>query len=50
MVRYRTIALQTDGNILVGGPFMSFNGTRRVGIARLLSYGVARHLVHGLGL
>jgi uncharacterized delta-60 repeat protein/uncharacterized repeat protein (TIGR01451 family) len=33
------IALQPDGNILIGGPFTSINGTRRVGVARLLSSG-----------
>jgi len=33
------ITLQPDGNILIGGDFQQFNQTRRVGIARLLSYG-----------
>jgi uncharacterized delta-60 repeat protein/uncharacterized repeat protein (TIGR01451 family) len=31
--------LQPDGSILLGGFFNSINGTRRVGIARLLPYG-----------
>ncbi len=34
------ITLQTDGKILIGGEFDSFNGTRRIGLARLLTYGV----------
>ena len=34
-----TIALQSDGKIYVGGLFTSFNGTRRVGLARLLANG-----------
>ena len=34
-----TVALQPDGNIMVGGLFTSFNGTRRVGVARLLANG-----------
>jgi uncharacterized delta-60 repeat protein len=33
------ITLQPDGNILIGGDFTTFNQTRRVGIARLFSYG-----------
>ena len=33
------ITLQPDGNILIGGNFSSFNQTRRVGLARLFSYG-----------
>lgn len=33
------ITLQPDGNILIGGDFASFNQTRRVGVARLFSYG-----------
>jgi uncharacterized delta-60 repeat protein len=34
-----SIALQADGNILIGGPFTSYNGTARKGIARLNSAG-----------
>jgi uncharacterized delta-60 repeat protein/uncharacterized repeat protein (TIGR01451 family) len=34
-----TIALQTDGKILIGGLFKSFNETRRVGVARLYNFG-----------
>jgi len=33
------ITLQPDGNILIGGDFQWFNQTRRVGLARLLSFG-----------
>lgn len=33
------ITLQPDGNILIGGDFTTFNQTRRVGVARLFSYG-----------
>jgi uncharacterized delta-60 repeat protein len=33
------ITLQPDGNILIGGDFIEYNQTRRVGIARLYSYG-----------
>ncbi len=35
-----TIVQQPDGNILLGGLFRSINGTRRVGIARLLLSGI----------
>ena len=31
----RSIALQSDGNILIGGGFNRFNGTNRIGIARV---------------
>ena len=34
------ITLQPDGNILVGGIFASYNSTRRIGLARLLSNGL----------
>jgi len=34
-----TITLQPDGKILIGGDFITYNQTRRVGIARLFSYG-----------
>jgi len=34
-----SMALQPDGNLLIGGAFTEFNGTRRMGIARLLSQG-----------
>ncbi len=34
-----TVALQQDGGILLGGLFQSFNGTRRIGIARLYTDG-----------
>jgi uncharacterized delta-60 repeat protein len=37
--RIRTMVLQFDGKILVGGYFSSFNGTNRNGIARLNSDG-----------
>ena len=33
------ITLQPDGNILIGGDFTTFNQTRRIGVARLFSYG-----------
>jgi len=33
------IKLQTDSKILIGGDFTTFNGTRRMGIARLFDYG-----------
>jgi uncharacterized delta-60 repeat protein len=33
------IALQPDGKILIGGPFTTFNGVVRKGVARLLSNG-----------
>ena len=33
------ITVQPDGNILIGGDFTTFNQTRRVGMARLYSYG-----------
>ena len=33
------ITLQTNGNILIGGDFTTFNQTRRVGIARLFTDG-----------
>ena len=33
------ITLQPDGNILIGGDFTTYNQTRRVGIARLFSFG-----------
>lgn len=33
------IALQPDGKILIGGPFTTFNGVARKGVARLLSNG-----------
>jgi uncharacterized delta-60 repeat protein/uncharacterized repeat protein (TIGR01451 family) len=31
-----SLVLQPDGNILVGGQFTTYNGTRRIGMARLL--------------
>jgi uncharacterized repeat protein (TIGR01451 family)/uncharacterized delta-60 repeat protein len=34
-----TTDVDTNGNILIGGLFKSFNGTRRVGVARLLPGG-----------
>jgi len=34
-----SIALQPDGNILIGGDFTTYNQTRRVGIARIFPYG-----------
>lgn len=34
------VTQQPDGAILIGGLFKSFNGTRRVGVARLLAHGV----------
>ena len=34
-----TITLQPDGKILIGGDFTTYNQTRRVGLARLFSYG-----------
>jgi len=34
------ITLQTDGRIYVGGIFQSYNGTRRMGLARLFGNGV----------
>jgi uncharacterized delta-60 repeat protein len=34
-----SMALQPDGNLLIGGAFTTFNGTRRMGIARLLAQG-----------
>ncbi len=34
-----TITLQTDGKLLIGGLFKSFNETRRVGLARLYDFG-----------
>lgn len=34
-----TVALQPDGEILVGGQFRNFNSVRRMGIARLLTNG-----------
>jgi uncharacterized delta-60 repeat protein len=37
--RVFAITLQPDGNILIGGDFSTFNQTRRVGVARLFSYG-----------
>jgi uncharacterized delta-60 repeat protein len=33
------IALQSDGNILIGGNFVSYNQTRRVGLARVFTDG-----------
>ena len=33
------IKIQPDGKILIGGDFQMFNQTRRVGLARLFSYG-----------
>ena len=33
------ITLETNGDILIGGDFTTYNQTRRVGIARLFSYG-----------
>lgn len=33
------ITLQPDGEILIGGDFTTYNQTRRLGIARLFSYG-----------
>ena len=33
------ITLQPDGKILIGGDFVGYNQTRRVGIARLFDYG-----------
>jgi uncharacterized delta-60 repeat protein/uncharacterized repeat protein (TIGR01451 family) len=35
----RVITLQADGKALIGGPFTSFNGTRRMGMARLFERG-----------
>ena len=37
--KIRTISLQNDGNIIIGGDFTSYNGTSRRGIARLESNG-----------
>lgn len=34
------VTQQPDGAILIGGLFKSFNGTRRVGVARMLAHGV----------
>ncbi len=33
------VKLQTDGTILIGGPFKQYNQTRRIGFARLLANG-----------
>ncbi len=35
----RALTLQPDGKILLGGEFQSYNGTRRMGIARLFKNG-----------
>lgn len=37
--RVKTIAIQNDGRIVIGGYFTSYNGTPRNGIARLLANG-----------
>ena len=34
------ITQDANGSILIGGVFTSYNGNRRMGVARLLSYGV----------
>ena len=34
-----SMLVQPDGNILIGGQFRNFNGTRRLGVARLLPQG-----------
>jgi uncharacterized delta-60 repeat protein len=34
-----SLSLQSDGKLLLGGAFTMFNGTRRMGVARLLSQG-----------
>jgi uncharacterized delta-60 repeat protein len=36
----RTLTFQPDGKILLGGEFQSYNGTRRMGMARLFNNGV----------
>ena len=35
----RTIAIQSDGKIFIGGDFVTYNGTSRMGVARLNSDG-----------
>jgi len=35
-----TMALQSDGKVYLGGVFQSYNGTRRMGVARLFGNGV----------
>ncbi len=45
----RGLALQSDGKILLGGAFTTFNGTVRAGIARLDSTGILDAAAAGVG-